>query len=295
MGEKKKKKGVMTKMGAEYKRNPKWTEEEWQTRVDLAAAYRLLDLLDMNEGVCNHLSAIVPGEKDKFLVIEYGMAWDEVTASNLLLVDAEGKVYEEEEKENEREGGVEENGMKQQKKKRRKKRAPDSTAFWIHSRIHVSRPQTAMCILHTHMPWSTALCCLKDGKLEMIHQNCLRFYKNISYDEIFNGLVIETKEADRLCAAMGDKKVLFHNNHGIIVAGSTIHEAFDDIYYLERAAEVVVKALSCGRELSYISEEVCLEFQKQMEAEGNERWARLHFDALKRKLKRMEEHKDFDT
>ena len=92
--------------------------------------------------------------------------------------------------------------------------SPDSTAFWIHSRIHKARPNDARCILHTHMPWSTALYCIENGRLEMCHQNCLRFYDDIAYDPEFNGLVLDETEGNRLCKMMGDKKVLFHANHG---------------------------------------------------------------------------------
>ena len=166
------------------------------------------------------------------------------------------------------------------------KGSPDSTAFWIHSRIHKARPEEARCILHTHMPWSTALCCIEDGKLEMCHQNCLRFYNDIAYDHEFNGLVLDKAEGDRLCQAMGNNKVYFHANHGVIVAGKSVAEAFDDLYYLERAAEIVVKAMSTGRPLKIIETRICEEFQRQMAIEGNERWARLHFNALKRRLKR---------
>lgn len=228
-------------------------------RVDLAAAYRLCEYYKFNEGVCNHLSYMV--DEDTFLVNDYGMSWDEVTAENLLLVDERGKVLKGE-------------------------GSPDSTAFWIHSRIHKARPKDARCILHTHMPWSTALCCIEEGRLEMCHQNCLRFYEDIAYDPEFNGLVLDEAEGDRLCRAMGDKKVFFHANHGVIVVGASVHEAFDDLYYLERAAEVVVKAMSTGRPLKIIDTDTCEEFRRQMAVEGNERWARMHFNALKRKLKR---------
>ena len=136
------------------------------------------------------------------------------------------------------------------------------------------------------MPWSTALCCIEDGKLEMCHQNCLRFYNDIAYDPQFNGLVLDKSEGDRLCQVMGNKKVYFHANHGVIVVGKSVAEAFDDLYYLERAAEVVVKAMSTGRPLKIIEKRICEEFQRQMAIEGNERWAKLHFAALKRRLGR---------
>ena len=230
----------------------------WQTRVDLAATYRLCDRMGYNEGICNHLTAMVPGSEDQFLVIPYGMAWSEVTASSLLLVDGKGNVLE-------GEGTVED------------------TAFYIHSRIHLYDPKNRGCVLHTHMPWSTALCCLKDMKLEMCHQNCLRFYNSIAYDTEFNGLVLNQNEADRLNSVMENKHVLFHANHGVIVVGPNVAEAFDDLYYLERAAQVTVLAMSTGRPLNIISDEVAHKFQEDLKNGKNE-WATLHFESRKREL-----------
>lgn len=230
----------------------------WQTRVDLAATYRLCDRMGYNEGICNHLTAMVPGSDDHFLVIPYGMAWSEVTASSLLLVDGKGNVLE-------GEGTVED------------------TAFYIHSRIHLYDPKNRGCVLHTHMPWSSALCCLDEMKLEMCHQNCLRFYDSIAYDTQFNGLVLNQEEAERLNGVMGKNHVLFHANHGVIVVGPNVAEAFDDLYYLERAAQVSVLAMSTGRPLKIISEEVALKFQEDLRKGKNE-WATLHFEARKREL-----------
>lgn len=133
---------------------------EKQGRIDLAAAYRLCEHMNFNEGVCNHLSYMI--DDDTFLVIAHGMSWDEVTPENLLLVDERGNVLKGEGK-------------------------AEPTAFYIHSRIHKGKPQDARCVLHTHMPWSTALCNLESGRLEMCNQNCLRFYNNIAYDPVFNG------------------------------------------------------------------------------------------------------------
>lgn len=153
---------------------------------------------------------MVPGTTDRFLVIAYGMLWSEVTASNLLLVDETGNVLE-------GEGEC------------------DATAFFIHKGLHQAGH---IAVLHTHMPWSSALCCTTDFKLHMCHQNSLRFYNDIAYDSNFNGLVVDDNEGARIAQAMAGKKVLMHANHGVIVCGKTIHQAFDDIYYLERAAQV---------------------------------------------------------
>jgi len=205
-------------------------------------------------GVCNHLSYMV--DEKSFLVIRHGLTWDEVTPENLLLVDEKGKVLKGEGK-------------------------CEATAFWIHRAIHMGRPVDARCVLHTHMPWSTTLCNLAGGKLEMIHQNCLRFWNRIAYDPAYNGLVLDTSEGDRMCAAMGNASVLMHANHGVVVVGKSVADAFDDIYYLERAAEVVVKAMSTGRPLRAIPKEVCESYAD----DDPLCFADVHFESCKRKVR----------
>ena len=199
---------------------------------------------------------MVPGTSDRFLVIPYGLLWSEVTASNLLLIDEEGNVLEGEGE-------------------------PDATAFFIHKALHKAGH---VAVLHTHMPKSTALCCTKDFKLHMCHQNCLRFFDRIAYDPQFNGLVTDDSEGSRIAAAMeGNKGIYMHAHHGVIVAGESISSAFDDLYYLERAAEVQILAMSTGKELAIVDDETALGFRSQFDDAGAS-WAKAHFDALKRGL-----------
>ncbi|MFN2645189.1 MAG: class II aldolase/adducin family protein, partial [Burkholderiales bacterium] len=167
---------------------------EQAARVDLAAAFRLAVRLDLQEGVCNHFSVMLDGRS--FLLNRYGLHWSEVTASNLLALDAHGHILA-------GEGEYE------------------KTAFWIHSRIHLANPHAA-CVLHTHMPYATALTLLEDGRLEMIEQNALRFHHEIVYDTTYNGLVVDDTEGDRLARVLGEKRVLFLANHGVIVVGPTV-------------------------------------------------------------------------
>src|SRR5687767_14349711 len=182
-------------------------ELERTARVDLAAAFRLAVRMDLHEGVCNHFSTMLPDGK-RFLLNRYGLHWSEVTASNLLALDAAGNILE-------GEGEFE------------------KTAFYIHSRIHLGNPR-ATCVLHTHMPYATALTLLEGGRLEMVEQNALRFHDDIAYDDTYNGLVVDTAEGDRLARAMGSKRVMFLANHGVIVVGPSVAEAFDAMYYLVR-------------------------------------------------------------
>ena len=171
------------------------------------------------KGVCNHFSADAADGK-RFLLNRYGLHWSEVTASNLLALDADGRILE-------GEGEFE------------------KTAFYIHSRIHLANP-SATCVLHTHMPYATALTLLENGRLEMVEQNALRFHDDIAYDDIYNGLVVDNAEGDRLARVLGSKRVMFLANHGVIVVGPTVAEAFDSMYYLERACRLQVLARSTG-------------------------------------------------
>ncbi|KAJ1457717.1 class II aldolase/adducin N-terminal [Pelagophyceae sp. CCMP2097] len=228
-----------------------------QARLELAACYRIMHNLGMNEGVDNHLTVLVPGTKDRFLCVAYGISWSEVTASNLLLLNSNGDV-------------LEGNG------------APDPTAFFIHSRIHEKHPH-ATCVLHTHMPYATALTSLKDMELKMVTQTSLRFYDEVAYDTEYNGLVLGQEEGDRLAACMGSKRVLLQQNHGVITCGSTVAEAFDEMYFLERAARVQLLTYNTGREFVLVDDAVTLEFKRQTDLYRGV-WAAKHFDAQRRCL-----------
>src|SRR4051812_10701669 len=193
-------------------------EAERAARADLAAAFRLAVRMDLHEGVCNHFSLMLPDgtQGGRFLLNRYGLHWSEVTATNLLALDAGGRILH-------GEGSFE------------------KTAFYIHSRIHLAHPRAA-CVLHTHMPYATALTLLENGRLEMVEQNALRFHDDIAYDDTYNGLVVDDSEGDRLARALGSKRVLFLANHGVIVVGPSVAEAFDLMYYLERACRLQVLA-----------------------------------------------------
>lgn len=232
---------------------------ERTARADLAAAFRLAVRLDLHEGVCNHFSVMLEG--GRFLLNRYGLHWSEVTASNLLALDANGNILA-------GEGEFE------------------KTAFYIHSRIHFANPR-ATCVLHTHMPYATALTLLENGRLEMVEQNALRFHDDIAYDDAYNGLVVDPEEGDRLARALGAKRVLFLANHGVIVAGPSVAEAFDLLYYLERACRLQVLARSMGRPLKPVRPEVVRATSRLMLADSRA-YATAHFDALRRILDREE-------
>ncbi len=230
-----------------------------QARIDLAAALRMAARLGLHEGICNHFSAMVPGRDDLFLVNPYGLAFAEVTASSLLVCDFHGNVVEGDGK-------------------------PEATAFFIHARLHLHNPR-ARAAFHTHMPNATALTMIEGEPLAWAVQSSLKFYGRTVVDETYNGLALDESEGDRIAAAMGDADIVFMRNHGVMVVGPTIAEAWDDLYYLERAAEAQVKAMSTGRKLIPVPEAVARKCATQMR-EGDPESARMHLESVKRILAR---------
>ena len=236
------------------------TAADRAARIDLAAAFRLAVRMDLHEGVCNHFTLML-GDGKRFLLNAYGLHWSEVSASNLLALDAGGRILE-------GEGEFE------------------KTAFYIHSRIHLANPKAA-CVLHTHMPYATALTLLENGRLEMVEQNALRFHDDIAYDDTYNGLVVDDAEGDRLARVLGSKRVLFLANHGVIVVGPSVAEAFDSLYYLERACRLQVLARATGMPFRKVRSEVVRETYRMIAAD-TPKYAGAHFEALKRILDREE-------
>lgn len=229
-----------------------------QARIDLAAALRSAARLNLHEGVCNHFSVAVPGAADRFLINPQGLHWSEVTAADVVMTDAKGNIVE-------------------------GRHPVEPTAFFIHGRVHLGKP-SAKAVLHTHMPYATALTTIKGGRLEMCTQNALRYHGRIAYDDDYGGLALSEAEGDRICAAMGSADIAFLGNHGVIVTAASIAMAFDELYYLERACMVQVLAMSTGRPLAVLTEELAARTARQMQGESQQ--AFLHFDALKRMLDR---------
>jgi ribulose-5-phosphate 4-epimerase/fuculose-1-phosphate aldolase len=234
-------------------------EAVWQARVDLAACFRAAARHGMHEGICNHLSAMVPGRDDLFLVNPYGWAFSEITASRLLICDFQGRV-------------VEGDGI------------PEATAFYIHARVHLNVPR-ARAAFHTHMPNATALAMLEGPPLAWAGQSALKFYGRTVVDDDYNGLALDESEGDRIAASLGDADIVFMRNHGVLVVGAGIAEAWDDLYYLERACEAQRLAQSTGRTLKPVAPEVAARTYTQMMAEGRDS-ARLHLQSIKRVLDR---------
>lgn len=230
-------------------------------RIDLAASLRMAARLGLSEGICNHFSALVPGHPELFLVNPYGLSFEEITASSLLICDFDGNVIMGDGK-------------------------PEATAFYIHARLHLRKPGAAAAF-HTHMPNATALAMIEGEPLAWAGQTALKFYGRVAVDEHYNGLALDNQEGDRIAASMGQADIVFLKNHGVMVTAPSIAQAWDDVYYLERAAEVQLKAMSTGRPLKVIDPDILVRTARQMSEEDAES-ARLHLESVKRILARHE-------
>lgn len=224
-----------------------------QARLDLACALRAAQQFGLGEGICNHFSLAVPGRPGHFLINPQGLHWSEIGPDDLVVIDGDGRKVE-------------------------GRHDVEPTAFFIHGWIH--RTVDAACVLHTHMPFATALCLLQGGRLEMASQNALRFYRQIAYDNEYNGLVLDDAEGERIARKLGGNTVLFLANHGVIVRGPNVAWAFDDLYYLERACMHQVLAQGTGKPLKLIPESVAARTAKQIAGERQQ--SALHLQALRR-------------
>jgi ribulose-5-phosphate 4-epimerase/fuculose-1-phosphate aldolase len=218
--------------------------DESRVREDLAAAFRWAARLGLHEAVSNHFSvALGEGPEAPFLIQPSGRHFSRVRASELLKIAADGTVI----------AGAGE---------------PDPTALHIHGSIHRQVP-AARCVLHTHMPYATALTCVQGVDLEPISQNALRFYERVAWDEDFAGMALDEDEGTRLARALADKPVLFMGNHGVTVTGRDVAEAFDRLYFLEKACEAQVLAMSTGQPLRRVDPETARVTRDQWEAYPN--------------------------
>jgi ribulose-5-phosphate 4-epimerase/fuculose-1-phosphate aldolase len=237
-----------------------------QARIDLAAAHRLAVHYGFHEGIDNHFTLLVPGFNDRFFLAPFGLHWSEIQASDFMIVDIDGTVYE-------GEGLVEE------------------TAFFIHAPMHQSNPELLRAVLHTHMPYATALAMLEEPDLVMASQNALSFRDLVFYDCEYKGLALDRAEGQRMTRALGDKSVLLLRNHGIVTTGLSIAEAFHNLYFFERTAEVQVLAQSTGEPLRHVPKDIVdmtvEQFKDSTHLDGYSR-IDLHFAALKRMLDRSQ-------
>jgi len=237
----------------------------WQARVDLAAAHRLAVMHGFSEGIFNHLTLATPGMNDRYYQIPFGLHWSEVTASCLLEVGYDGTVL-------------------------RGSGEVEQSAYCIHAPIHRLNPQAA-CVLHTHMPFASALARLEEPEILPVGQTEIGFLGCLAYDREYTGPAFDPAEGERLAGVLGDKKVLLMANHGVLVVGKTVAEAYDLLYHLERAAQVQLYAMWTGRPLKHVPPAIVdhslRELARPQIYAGKPHYEH-HFAALKRLLDRKE-------
>jgi ribulose-5-phosphate 4-epimerase/fuculose-1-phosphate aldolase len=226
-------------------------------RVDLAAAHRWALRDGLCEGTWNHLSLALDDRGERILLTPPSTHWSQVRAGNLLELDGGDA------ERLERDGGL------------------GWVAYRIHAPLHEARPDAA-CVLHLHSPHATALSMLKDSRLLPAEQNALDFQGRIAYaDEYDGGGPADLDHGAGIAAALGGKAVLLLKNHGVIVTGATVADAYADLYMFERACRVMILALSTGRELQLVEAEVA---DAAAAATLSYDFKRDHFEALKRVL-----------
>lgn len=204
--------------------------EEWQARVELAACYRLIAHFRMTDWIYNHISARVPGDHEHYLINPFGLLYEEVSASNLVKVDVHGKLCDD--------VGLDVN----------------PAAFVIHGAIHAARPEVG-CVLHTHTAAGVGVSAQDHGLLP-ISQNAFKVYDRIAYHD-FEGIALDSEEQQRLVADIGSKDVLILRNHGLLTMGRTVPEAFELMFFLERACQIQIAALAGGSKVILPPADVC--------------------------------------
>ena len=212
------------------KREPSYTEAEWKARVDLAAAHRISVMHGFQEGIFNHLTLTVPGKGDRYLQIPFGLHWSEATASSFMEIGFDGTRLA-------GEGEME------------------LSCYCIHAPIHRLNPDAA-CVMHTHMPYASALARLEDPRILPIGQTEIGVMMQTGYDMVYTGPAFDPKEGERLAGVLGDKTILVMANHGVLTVGRTVAEAYDRLYYVERAAQVQLYAMWTGKPLHVLPDEV---------------------------------------
>jgi ribulose-5-phosphate 4-epimerase/fuculose-1-phosphate aldolase len=204
--------------------------EEWQTRVDLAACYRLVALYGMTDLVYNHITARVPASHH-VLINPYGMLYEEITASSLIKIDLDGNTVLQPDHDY----------------------SVNAAGYVIHSAVHSAR-RDAACVIHTHTRAGTAVSALAEGLLPL-SQTAMRFAGHLAYHD-YEGPAFNRGERERLVADLGDKYAMILRNHGLLVCAASIPQAFNLIYWLEQACKIQIDILACGRALKVPARDV---------------------------------------
>ena len=232
-----------------------------EAKIHLAAAHRLAVFHDLEEGIDNHFTVTVPGRDDRYLILPFGLHWSEARASDMIVWDESGATLEGE--------GV-----------------CELSAQCIHAPIH--RVTGARVVLHTHQTWALALNMLQNNRLLPANQTAAFFHGHIAYDDTYAGTADTLEEGERLAQLMGDKHVMFMKNHGVLVVGDTIAQAYKRLYKLERVCRTQVLALGTGQPLEVLSESIVRQVQAEPVDDRHSRAERerLYFEAMMRVLDR---------
>jgi ribulose-5-phosphate 4-epimerase/fuculose-1-phosphate aldolase len=237
-----------------------------QSRIDLAAAYRLIHRLGLDDSIYTHISVRLPGRHDRFLINPYGMRFEEVTASNLVTVDIDGTVIDDP------------LGL-----------GINPAGFTIHSAVHAAR-EDAVCVLHTHTVAGVAVSCQKEGLLPL-NQWSMQFAGRLAYHD-FEGIALDLDERQRLVADLGDKFVLILRNHGLLTCGRSVAEAFKLMHNMERSCRAQLALQAAGAEIVRPSEAVALKTAGQYARGGDrieiEGAPDIEWSAFKRMLERSD-------
>jgi ribulose-5-phosphate 4-epimerase/fuculose-1-phosphate aldolase len=229
-----------------------------QLRADLALALRAAAHHQLGEGVCNHFSVALPDGSDRFLINPRGYHWSEIGDDDIVMVDGAGA----------RLAG---------------RHDVEPTAMFIHAAVH--RIARKACVLHTHMPYATALTLTGARGLDTtLSQNAMRYHGRVALDADYHGLALDPSEGERIARAIGAADVAFLGNHGVVVCGERIDYAFDDLYILERACMVEVLARSTG--LPLVPVDAALVARVAQQINGERLQSTLFFEALRRLLPR---------
>ncbi len=233
--------------------------EEWQLRCDLAALYRLVAHHRWTDFIYTHISVRIPGPDHHFLINKYGVNFHEMRASDVVKIDLDGRV-------------VEDCDIST--------RPVNAAGFTIHSAIHMAR-EDLNCVIHTHTQAGIAVSAMKEGLLPL-SQHAMKFYNRLAYHD-YEGIALDLTERERLVQDLGSHKAMILRNHGLLVGGRTVPEAFHTLYMLERACASQVAALSCGREVVIPPHDVCQHASDQFHGmEGDQAHYAMLWDAALR-------------
>jgi ribulose-5-phosphate 4-epimerase/fuculose-1-phosphate aldolase len=237
------------------------SSEEWQARVDLAAAYRLVAHYGWDDLVFTHISARVPGPEHHFLINPYGMMFDEITASSLVKVDLDGNIV------------------------MATSYQINPAGFTIHSAVHAAR-EDALCVIHLHTDYGIAVSAQQDGLLP-ISQQALFALSSLAYHD-YEGLALNEEEKPRLVADLGSKMFFILRNHGLLTVGQTVADAFMSMFLLERACKIQILAQSGSGKLIPIPDAVLARIPEQVAVVTRGGGGRFAWPGLLRKLDRVD-------